>query len=456
MPATVRADLPGCRLDLPECLDRLLGKVVTGVTSDAYARWVFRKFSGPIIAFLVFALLPAESSWAVAPAATSAQSATNDLIRWDATTGFPGASNGVTTSGNVVRLAKPRSKRRYAGRNLKYGTWTSNWVQPGGAGKTFDQLIPSWAAATPKKTFVEVRLRARSTTGRISGWKVMGRWTSTEWIRRTSSTSQSDSVAKVATDTLVAQSGVSLNGYQVQLLLNRGAKAKKTPTLRMLSVLASKNRTSVTPSTWGGTNVTLAVPSDSQMVHKGRYRQYGGGGAAWCSPTSLAMILGYYGRQPAPASYAWVADDYPDPVVAQVARSTYDVGWSGTGNWSFNMAYANTMGLDAFVTRLTDLRDAERFIAAGIPLAASISFSSGQLSGAPISSTPGHLVVIVGFTATGSVVVNDPAAPNSASVRRVYNRAQFEAAWLRKSSGAVYVVRDPARPLPARAGRTAW
>ena len=120
------------------------------------------------------------------------------------------------------------------------------------------------------------------------------------------------------------------------------------------------------------------------------------------------------------------------------------------------MAYANTTGLDAFVTRLTDLRDAERFIAAGIPLAASISFSSGQLSGAPISSTPGHLVVIVGFTATGSVVVNDPAAPNSASVRRVYNRAQFEAAWLRKSSGAVYVVRDPARPLPARAGRTAW
>jgi hypothetical protein len=344
------------------------------------------------------------------------------------------------------------AKRRYAGRNLKYGTWTSGWTQA----NAFDQLIPSWAANTPKKTFVEIRLRARSTTGRISGWKVMGRWTSTEWIRRTSSTSQADSVAKVATDTLVAQSGVSLNGYQVQLLLNRGAKAKKTPTVRMLSVMTSKNRTSVTPSKWGGTKTTLAVPTYSQMVHRGRYKQYGGGGAAWCSPTSLTMVLGYYGRQPAPASYSWVASGYPDPVVAQVARSTYDVGWSGTGNWSFNMAYANTLGLDAFVTRLNDLRDAERFIAAGIPLAASISFSSGQLTGAPISSTPGHLVVIVGFTANGSVVVNDPAAPSNTSVQRVYNRAQFEAAWMRKSSGAVYVVRDPARPLPARAGSTAW
>ena len=168
------------------------------------------------------------------------------------------------------------------------------------------------------------------------------------------------------------------------------------------------------------------------------------------------MILGYYGKAPTPSEYSWVARGYADPYVAQAARATYDVGWSGTGNWSFNMAYANSRGLDAFVTRLNDLREAERFIAAGIPLAASISFGPGQLSGAPIASTPGHLVVIVGFTASGAVVVNDPAAPSNASVQRVYNRAQFEAAWLRKSSGAVYVVHDAAHPLPTRNPDSAW
>ena len=72
-----------------------------------------------------------------------------------------------------------------------------------------------------------------------------------------------------------------------------------------------------------------------------------------------------------------------------MARSVYDHGYRGAGNWSFNTAYAATRTGEAFVTRLRDLRDAERFIAAGIPLAASITFGSGQLSGAPISSTAG-------------------------------------------------------------------
>ena len=53
----------------------------------------------------------------------------------------------------------------------------------------------------------------------------------------------------------------------------------------------------------------------------------------------------------------------------------------GAGNWPFNTAYAANLTGDAFVTRLTSLREAERFIAAGIPLAASISFSRGQLDG---------------------------------------------------------------------------
>jgi hypothetical protein len=96
---------------------------------------------------------------------------------------------------------------------------------------------------------------------------------------------------------------------------------------------------------------------------------------------------------------------------------------------------------------------------------ASVSFSSGQLSGAPISATNGHLLVIVGFTPSGDVVVNDPAASTDSGVRRTYDRGQFEDAWLKRypsgsslrgSGGMVYVIYDDAHPLPDRDGNRNW
>jgi hypothetical protein len=158
---------------------------------------------------------------------------------------------------------------------------------------------------------------------------------------------------------------------------------------------------------------------------------------------------------PDPSTYAWVPSGHTDPWVDAAARSTYDAAYRGTGNWPFNTAYAAPLAGRAFVTRLRSLREAERFIAAGIPLVASISFGSGELSGAPISASNGHLVVIAGFTDSGDVVVNDPAAPTRAGVRRTYDRGQFENAWLPRSGGLVYVIRDDAHPLPGGA-HTNW
>ena len=79
---------------------------------------------------------------------------------------------------------------------------------------------------------------------------------------------------------------------------------------------------------------------------------------------------------------------------------------------------------------------------------ASIAFGAGELDGAPISASNGHLLVIVGFTKRGNVVVNDPAARTASGVRRTYDRGQFEDAWIPTSGGLVYVIRDRAHPLP--------
>jgi hypothetical protein len=160
------------------------------------------------------------------------------------------------------------------------------------------------------------------------------------------------------------------------------------------------------------------------------------------------MVLGHYDALPPAEAYAWVPDDHVDPWVDHAARRTFDTAYDGTGNWPFNTAYAATHTDHAFVTRLRSLREAGLFIEAGIPLVASISFSSGELDNAPIGGTNGHLLVIVGFRENGDVVVNDPAAANRKGVRRTYDRGQFEDAWLPTSGGLVYVIHDDAHPLP--------
>ena len=286
----------------------------------------------------------------------------------------------------------------------------------------------------------------------------MGSWTTSDaGFRRTSGATQKDSVARVSTDTLVASPGVSLSSYQLRVVFLRKPRSTATPTVRSVQAVASRPVYALPATSQRALRArTLNVPRYSQMTHRGQYPQFGGGGQAWCSPTALSMLLGYYRVLPSAASYAWVSKRYADPWVDHVARVVYDYGYRGAGNWAFNTAFAANRTRDAFVTRLANLREAERFIAAGIPLAASISFSRGQLRGAPISATAGHIVVIAGFTANGNVVVNDPAAPNNSSVRRTYDRGQFERAWLRKSSGTVYVVRDAAHALPARATNRNW
>ena len=342
--------------------------------------------------------------------------------------------------------------RRFDGREYDVARWASPWETPG-FGLT--QLVASWSATTPGDSWVEVRVRGRASDGTRSSWDVLGRWASGDrFVARTSVSGQSDDLASVDVDTWRTHSRAGLTSYQLDVrVMRRSGATTAAPTVATLGAMASRVPTDRVPTSAPGAasraGTVLAVPRYSQMVHRGHYPRWGGGGEAWCSPTSTSMVLGYYDALPRPASYRWVPAGHTDPWVDYAARSTYDAAYRGTGNWPFNTAYAARLAGHAFVTRLRSLREAERFIAAGIPLVASISFASGELSGSPISASNGHLVVIRGFTTSGDVVVNDPAAPTRAGVRRTYDRAEFEDAWLPRSGGLVYVIRDDAHPLPA-------
>ena len=372
-----------------------------------------------------------------------------------------GATKGARIVRGTVRLDDPARTARYARSTWERGTWTSPWTTPGFA---FTELVPSWEARTPVGTFVQVNVRGRSADGTLSSWDSLGRWSSHDaGFRRTSQGSQPDDLGTVATDTWKV---AGLTAWQVRVTLLREAGSTATPRLDAVGAMVSRlpataDVATSEPGVARGT--VLAVPTYSQMVHEGHYPQWGGGGQAWCSPTSLAMVLGYYRALPPAKQTSWVGS-HSARVVDHLARMTYDYGYRGTGNWPFNTAYAATRVQQAFVTRFASLRDVEQLIAVGIPVISSISFRTGELRGAPIGGTNGHILVVVGFTESGDVVVNDPAADpgQGERVRRVYDRGQFEDVWLRRgtsaggSGGLGYVVRDADHPLPDRQGSTSW
>ncbi|NRQ32771.1 peptidase C39 family protein [Nonomuraea sp. NN258] len=319
------------------------------------------------------------------------------------------------------------------------GGWTSEERQIGFAAT---QLIPSWTGRTAPGTWIEVELQATTVFGTRTKWYVMGRWDE-HGEHRTSVPGQGDDDGDVAVDTFVARRPVTSFRTRVT---PHGAGARVTS----LSVLASAvPARAVTPSPPAGQDaVELAVPPLSQYAHAGLHPQWGGG-AGWCSPVSLAMVLGYWGLGPAPADLTWVADGDPGPAVVHAARGTYDHSYQGTGNWPFNIAYAGCFGLTGFVTRLRSAAELERLVRAGVPVITSQSFKAHELPGSGYD-TDGHLMVVTGFTAAGDVVANDPAGPEQGLVRRVYPRAAFENVWLRSpgSGGVAYVLHPPGHPLP--------
>lgn len=137
-----------------------------------------------------------------------------------------------------------------------------------------------------------------------------------------------------------------------------------------------------------------------------------------CSPTSLSMVLEYYGQ---------------NMDTEEVAANVLDNGPNIYGNWSYNASYAGTMGLDAYVARFSSVNEIKEKIAEGIPVIASIKTNSEKtLEGAPQTYPSGHLIVIRGFIEKDGeeyVIVNDPASPEVKNVRREYKLSGFETAW---------------------------
>lgn len=260
--------------------------------------------------------------------------------------------------------------------------------------------IVSWSAPCP----VDIDLRVQLADGRRSAWL--------PYVRRDPwrSCSSKDELVTIEVDVLhsvipMVAIEIRTQGVDGLFFATPPERIPLSNTARVLSRVAIPR--------------VLNVPMFSQYIEDEK---------GWCAAASLAMVMVYWARCTGEPSY--LVD------VPAAAAAIYDAAYEGTGNWTFATAYANARGLRAAVAYLPDLDIAQRFIMAQIPLIVSVSWEEGQLNGAPLPRSNGHLVVLRGFDSEGYIIVNDPASPE---ITGRYRRNQFESCWQR-AGGVCYAI----------------
>ncbi len=295
----------------------------------------------------------------------------------------------------------------------------------------WNELIVSWNADAPTGTFVKLEAAAIS-AGQPTKFYTLGNWSpDNQTFVRTSMRGQKDDAGNVDTDTLI----VNQPADAAQIRITLGGTNGAMPSLKFLGLSFANTKIPVAVrepnrAAWGK---IIPTPEHSQHGYPNE--------KGWCSPTSLSMAL---------SRWAEVLNrPEMNLTVPEVAAKVYDADFAGTGNWPFNTAFAGSFpGMRSFVTRLDDISEVEDWIAAGIPVILSARWD-WLLPGRPLDKD-GHLIVCIGFTENGDVVINDPATrlEKGESVRRIYKRADVIHSWT-KSHNAVYFVYPFGAKIPA-------
>ncbi len=279
----------------------------------------------------------------------------------------------------------------------------------------FDNLVPSWNVDLGPDAVFALELSV-SSGGTWSEWVPFGQW----GARHAAPGRRDFPFGTLNVDTLELNEPATALRWRLRIDNPSRAPAK----VRLLAFAYALKSTPVPYDVYdGGPGIELSVEPRSQRVEQPGYSR------DICSPTSLGMVLAFWGRSQPTAAWVERVRDATDGIY---------------GDWPFNVAVASEEGLEAVVARLSGLSALEAELRAGRPVVTSVSFAEGELPGAPIKKTRGHLFVIRGVTANGDFIVNDPAAPPD-SVRRVYKRSDIQRVWMKNKLGVAYLLRPRGR-----------
>ena len=289
----------------------------------------------------------------------------------------------------------------------------------------WQELIASWDAEMPGGTYLKIEARALYPE-RTTAYYTMALWSGDPALHpRESVRNQKDADGKVSTDTLILNEPCD----RLQVRLTMGSDDNRKLKLKFLGLcLTAKGDTlPILPPNRAAWGQTLSVPERSQMAYPD--------GNVLCSPTTVSMIMTYWSQK---LKRPEMEHDVPE-----IVKAVYDAQWRGTGNWPFNTAYAGSYrGMRGYVTRMSDVSELEDWIANGIPVGLSLCYN--KLRGRD-EGPSGHLVVCVGFTDEGDVIVNDPGT--TLNVRKTFPRKNLIAAWA-YSQNAAYMIYPEDSPIP--------
>ena len=275
----------------------------------------------------------------------------------------------------VLNFPKPKGFPRQ-------GTWTSPRVS---ADFPFTELLPSWNVITPANTGVIFHVRTRDLASRRwSPWMLMGSWGRTTYKHRLD---RSD-FGWVDEDTLKLTRPA--DAYQVRATLQSyDFDAAGNPSVRRIAVVYSGSPDA--DSAWANSMSPAALPAaawarslDVPYFPQGDNADPIAG--MTCSPTSVSMVLHYWGVNPPPMENCLAIWDDRNEIF---------------GNWSNATQRAAELGMDAWLERFRNWEQVKAKIAQGQPVIASILYEKGtfiESEALEKRQTEGHLLVIRGFT----------------------------------------------------------
>lgn len=293
----------------------------------------------------------------------------------------------------------------------------------------FNEAIPSWNGWTTKNSGFRVWMNPLLTNRAPSSWFDAGTWGRVADELTTRVIPLNNGVYNI--DTL--QLNTLAEGVSVRFDLVRASADIASPKIYLFALSYTNSTGNQQLARKVGAqqqlpsgSASLNIPYKSQVVDRENWI------GRICSPASVNMALARFGIQEETQS---VAADLYDPVS------------DAFGVWHRSIQGASQEGIRGYITRFRSWSDVTKAIAQGHVVCASVRFKAGEVNdpmvqyGRRKNGTEGHLILITGVRADGTVTVHDTASKDY-GVNSVWRQDELAKAWFDKG-GVAYIFTGP-------------